>query len=443
MNPADAESNAYQGYSVIQDKDPIKLHIKGGELLTEPNFIVSKVLEAQAYHLQIATDEAFVDILYDRDDFNDNLIDAAGLGTLLSKGLIPYYCRVCVKVGEAWGNWSDVGTFYYLHPQTVYFDAQGGSVPSPPYKTAIGGFPYGEVPVATHPNKVFDGWWSKPDGDGIRIAPTEIVPMNEGHIAYAKWRNYTATFDSQGGSAVPAVENLEHGTTIPLPEVPQKDGYLFNGWYKESALINQWNFSEDTINSDITMYAKWFGGPVEVGNPGPGGGYVFYDKGVYSDGWRFLEAAPSDIKLGESVYFHIFGHYRINPNGYVMEVGTSSAIGEGKSNTEALVAAMGSAAYTEWDPSKTTTTGDYAAKLCYLHEAGGYDDWFLPSKDELNLMYVNLKSQGIGGLSAGYEYWSSSEIGSHLAWMQNFYNGDQYSNYSRASTLWVRPVRAF
>ena len=92
-----------------------------------------------------------------------------------------------------------------------------------------------------------------------------------------------------------------------------------------------------------------------IGDTGPAGGIVFYDKGSYSDGWRYLEAAPSG--------YESYGKW----GGYGTSVdGTSKGIGTGKANTEAIVKKLGS--------------GDYAAKFCYDLELGGYDDWFLPSQ---------------------------------------------------------------
>lgn len=75
------------------------------------------------------------------------------------------------------------------------------------------------------------------------------------------------------------------------------------------------------------------------------------------------------------------------------------------------------------------------------YEAGGYDDWFLPSKDELNLMYQNLKVQGLGGFSDSY-YWSSSGDSADGAWCQYFISGTQ-SYFYRSTGNRVRPVRAF
>ena len=68
-----------------------------------------------------------------------------------------------------------------------------------------------------------------------------------------------------------------------------------------------------------------------------------------------------------------------------------------------------------------------------------YGDWFLPSKGELNQMYVN--QTAIGGFSPDF-YWSSSEGGGVLAWFQYFNGG--FQNYDNKNlTFYVRPVRAF
>ena len=67
-------------------------------------------------------------------------------------------------------------------------------------------------------------------------------------------------------------------------------------------------------------------------------------------------------------------------------------------------------------------------------------DWFLPSKDELNEMYINLHQQGLGGF-ANYGYWSSTEVDSEFAWVQNFISGYQYGVSKDYD--YVRAVRAF
>jgi uncharacterized repeat protein (TIGR02543 family) len=67
----------------------------------------------------------------------------------------------------------------------------------------------------------------------------------------------SVTFNSDGGSAVDKITDLESGDKIKKPADPTKDGYTFGGWYKEKALTNPWNFYSDTVTGKITLYAKW------------------------------------------------------------------------------------------------------------------------------------------------------------------------------------------
>jgi hypothetical protein len=108
-------------------------------------------------------------------------------------------------------------------------------------------------------------------------------------------------------------------------------------------------------------------------------------------------------------------------------VGTSADFGEGANNTVKIV-------------GKCSESG-ISAKICKDLSLNGYNDWFLPSKDELNLMYQNLKKAGIGGF-ADDGYWSSSETSSNDAWGQGFDNGAQHDTNKNYS-LRVRAVRAF
>jgi hypothetical protein len=83
-----------------------------------------------------------------------------------------------------------------------------------------------------------------------------------------------------------------------------------------------------------------------------------------------------------------------------------------------------------------------AAQLCESLVAEGYDDWFLPSKDELNLMYTNLKAKGLGELN-GYWYWSSSQANRLGAEIQRFSAAAQGGNLYKNLTYSVRAVRSF
>ena len=95
---------------------------------------------------------------------------------------------------------------------------------------------------------------------------------------------------------------------------------------------------------------------------------------------------------------------------------------------------------------------DYAAQICndlQVTEGGKtYGDWYLPSKEELNLMYQNkatinttATANGGSGFASAY-YWSSTEDGSNYAWGQDFDDG--YQDYDgKNGTYRVRAVRAF
>ncbi|MCD4730379.1 MAG: DUF1566 domain-containing protein [Bacteroidales bacterium] len=107
--------------------------------------------------------------------------------------------------------------------------------------------------------------------------------------------------------------------------------------------------------------------------------------------------------------------------------GTRTGFGTGVSNTIAILDICNEA--------------NIAASICYDLSLNGYNDWFLPSKEELNLMYMNLKQEEIGDF-ATKQYWSSSEYYSSEAWIQHFYNGSQYED-GKNMTNHVRAVRAF
>lgn len=102
------------------------------------------------------------------------------------------------------------------------------------------------------------------------------------------------------------------------------------------------------------------------------------------------------------------------------------AVGTGQQNTTAILAGCG--------------TAGIAARLCDEYSNDGYSDWYLPSKDELNILYINRVA--IGGFASSL-YWSSSELDLYyFAWLQYFVNGVQY-NYLKGDAGYVRAIRSF
>jgi hypothetical protein len=150
-----------------------------------------------------------------------------------------------------------------------------------------------------------------------------------------------------------------------------------------------------------------------------GGGIVFY---VYDSGQHGLIAATANQSTGIRWYGGSYTNTRARADG----------VGAGLKNTSIIIANQG-----------PVDGNAFAATVCneYSITVGDvtYGDWYLPSKYELNLLY--LQKAVVGGF-ADYYYWSSSEYNASYAWAQYFDNGGQTFNY-KANTHYVRAVRAF
>jgi len=72
---------------------------------------------------------------------------------------------------------------------------------------------------------------------------------------------FTVSFESNGGSNVEDIE-VEENSIIEEPSDPTKTGFVFAGWYQESTLTTIWNFQEDKVTEDLTLYAKWTVAPL-------------------------------------------------------------------------------------------------------------------------------------------------------------------------------------
>lgn len=98
--------------------------------------------------------------------------------------------------------------------------------------------------------------------------------------------------------------------------------------------------------------------------------------------------------------------------------------------------------------TETQGRGSYAAFICAEYNGGDYGDWYLPAKDELNLMYINKATinstaTANGGVAfANTPYFSSTEYSSNTVWRQDFPNGTQFTTYKN-NVFHVRAVRAF
>ncbi|CAN2226762.1 Listeria/Bacterioides repeat [Candidatus Nanopelagicaceae bacterium] len=167
----------------------------------------------------------------------------------------------------------------------------------------------------------------------------------------------------------------------------------------------------------------------QVGDTGPGGGKIFYvapGGGTFACGQTlsslciYLEAAPT---TGASAWTD--NRYAWSGNINTSIGSTSTAIGAGYSNTLKMVRQVGAG-----------TAGAGSAARGY--RGGGLNDWYLPSKDELNQITLN---QALLSATAGY--WSSSEATATGAWDQGSNGAQGVADPGKQQTTPVRPIRAF
>ena len=104
--------------------------------------------------------------------------------------------------------------------------------------------------------------------------------------------------------------------------------------------------------------------------------------------------------------------------------------------------AVGTGAQNTIDIENGCTTSGTAADICSNLILGGFSDWFLPSIEELELMYLNIGSASNIGNFVSTKYWSSSEKDDNYAWNWEFSSGYQDYN-SKTSNKYVRAIRAF
>jgi len=189
------------------------------------------------------------------------------------------------------------------------------------------------------------------------------------------------------------------------------------------------------------------GGECKIGDIGPGGGVIFYVASQWSStpqSWgRYLEAAPNGWTGTTSDYFRQFGC-----RNQVISGAQGVAIGSGKRNTEAIVSAC---------PTERNIAAQVANDLILNNK----DDWFLPSRDELDAMYVHREGVGITTMrtlsqSDCLPYASSTTQSSDYFHGQTFkdcvitnsdgrtfsYQGrQQFSTVPRNYSYAVRPIR--
>jgi uncharacterized repeat protein (TIGR02543 family) len=238
------------------------------------------------------------------------------------------------------------------------------------------------------------------------------------------------TFNSNGGSEVTS-QTINGGGKVSKPVDPTKTGgyeCIFDGWYKESALTNEWVFATDTVTAPITLYAKWKA--YQLGDTGPGGGKIFYR--IETGFTQYLSATDTE---GTTAYYLEVAPAIItttltwaSPAHASTIISTGNEIGNGRKNTALIL---------------NTDVDAPAAKACVDYRGpNNLTDWFLPSLEEARSLQTNRSYVDGSSFFGSYYYLTSSEyIPGYVRTMQ--LGGYGMSDSSKTSVNRVIAIRAF
>ncbi|WP_136668504.1 DUF1566 domain-containing protein [Flavobacterium sp. H122] len=202
-----------------------------------------------------------------------------------------------------------------------------------------------------------------------------------------------------------------NGLTLIIHDIDEKDVFLYRNW-------------------DITDHV------LEIGDTGIGNGIVFYDKGHYSEGWRYLEVSREEL-----------GDFEWGCYGTEIPDASNINIGQGYINTSRIVSFHDNLNNYYTNPSicNSSNNGTVASqKATQYISTNDFTDWYLPSKEELLLIHNNLHLQSLGNFTNS-KYWSSTQEDAFNAIAVDFTNGVEtsISKIPAASDIKTRAIRSF
>ena len=195
-------------------------------------------------------------------------------------------------------------------------------------------------------------------------------------------------------------------------------------YYVRSYAINDRGVTYSDEISFLTLH---------LGGIGPGGGIIFVDGG--DNGGMEVGDISTEVIMQWGCASTATG-------------ATYSSYGSGLANTITIVDFHNGLIDYEGNPTQCSggNDGSIAAKYCYEFSQNGYDDWYLPSRDELSILFANELIIGITDFNEVYEYASSTEEDANNIksfWYDVEFVGGSESYSSKENDFAVRPVRKF
>jgi len=374
--------------------------VSGGKLIVVDRANLDKVRAEQGFQLSGEVDDE----------------SAKSIGRLLGAGAIVT------------GSLTDLGDVYSLIIKAINIETATVSVS---YLADLTKTTRIETLLATRDGEASGGTAQETT---VRIQPT--TSSTSATTTSSAPVRFTVTFNANGASGrAPSAQTILNGESITIPDISEMTNTrgTFDGWNTRADGTGTPFTAGDSfsVNANTSLYAQWVEIIYQIGDRGPAGGWIFFDMGFYIDGWRYLEAAPQDYPTRVR-----FADRVVDTSGIGPVLGnTDTTIGTGIQNTTRIASALNSNGETL-----------RATQVVSVPRYGSYDDWFLPSIDELNMMYENLHRQRIGGFSNSV-YWSSSANVRLPPFIRgarqiNFSNGEHLEVYTAVEGL-VRAVRRF
>lgn len=97
---------------------------------------------------------------------------------------------------------------------------------------------------------------------------TDHYTMTDNPVTVIVTTDCTVTFESAGGSEVPA-QSVQYGEKVKRPADPVREGYHLTGWYTDLDHTREWDFKNDVVKGNMTLYAGWAEGAAPTGGGSP------------------------------------------------------------------------------------------------------------------------------------------------------------------------------
>lgn len=172
----------------------------------------------------------------------------------------------------------------------------------------------------------------------------------------------------------------------------------------------------------------------DIGEAGPLGGIVAYDKGEYTNGWRYIEVAQSDMVSEEW-----------GCDQSLIDDAQYDEMGTGYQNTIANLQFHNNLTNYYLNPiiCSTTSNGTLSAKTALTYDLVNASDWFIPSINELQIIHDNLLPLNLGNFDHTAYYWSSTEFDTSKAKCLNFVDGEAINISKNDHLVKTRLIRYF